>query len=197
MPTQFFLLLRDWFRTRLVLQAEILALRHQLLVLQRAGRDHRLSLRCPNRCKEDRDIDKSSSHLLEDSDALKKLIFQEAGCEFDLDSRKETSDALGKVEALREWITSRSLTQSGMEQLAWRHRLVEQIVKYRRVCKRLHELDAIRQTAYHGMDGTRFAAGSHRTCTLQALRIFWFNASCGTQKRMSPEIVISRFLTPL
>src|SRR6516225_9001177 len=49
MPTQFFLLLRDWFRTRLVLQAEILALRHQLLVLQRAGRDHRLSLRWADR----------------------------------------------------------------------------------------------------------------------------------------------------
>ena len=49
MPTQFFLLLRDWFRTRLVLQAEILALRQQLLVLQRAGRDHRLSLRWADR----------------------------------------------------------------------------------------------------------------------------------------------------
>jgi DNA polymerase-1 len=92
----------------------------------------------------------SINHLLEDADALKKLIFQEVGCEFDLDSRTETSDALRKVEALREWITSRSLTQSGMEQLAWRHRLVEQIVKYRRVCKRLRELDAIRHAARRG-----------------------------------------------
>ncbi len=90
------------------------------------------------------------NRLLEDADALKKLIFQEAGCEFDLDSRKATSDALRKVEALREWITSRSLTQSGMEQLAWRHRLVELIVKYRRVRKRLRELDAIRNAARRG-----------------------------------------------
>src|SRR5437773_9623205 len=90
------------------------------------------------------------NRLLEDADALKKLIFQEAGCEFDLDSRKATSDALRKVEALREWITSRSLTQSGMEQLAWRHRLVELIVKYRRVRKRLRELDAIRNAARGG-----------------------------------------------
>src|SRR5215470_1675921 len=92
----------------------------------------------------------SINHLREDADVLKKLIFQEAGCEFDLDSRTRTSDALRKVEALRDWITSRSLTQSGMEQLAWRHRLVEQIVKYRRVCKRLHELDAIRNGARRG-----------------------------------------------
>jgi DNA polymerase-1 len=95
-------------------------------------------------------IETSTKRLLEDADALKKLIFQEAGCEFDLDSRTATSGALRKVEALREWITSRSLTQSGMEQLAWRHRLVEEIVKYRRVRKRLRELDAIQGAARRG-----------------------------------------------
>jgi hypothetical protein len=95
-------------------------------------------------------IEMSINRLLEEADALKKLIFQEAGCEFDLDSRKGTSGALRKVEALREWMTSRSLTQSGMEQLAWRHRLVEQIVKYRRVRKRLCELDAIRNATRRG-----------------------------------------------
>ena len=89
-------------------------------------------------------IEMSTSRLLEDADALKTLIFQEAGCEFDLDDRKATSDALRKVEALRKWTTSRSLTQTAMEQLAWRHPLVEQIVKYRRVRKRQRELDAIR-----------------------------------------------------
>jgi len=36
--------LRDCFRARAVLQAEILALRHQLLVLQRSSRDHKLRL---------------------------------------------------------------------------------------------------------------------------------------------------------
>jgi len=92
----------------------------------------------------------SINRLLEEADALKKIIFQEAGCEFDLDSRKATSDALRNVEALREWITSRSLAQSGMEQLAWRHRLIEQIVKYRRIRKRLRELDAIRDAARRG-----------------------------------------------
>ena len=95
-------------------------------------------------------IEMSINRLLEDADALKKLIFQQAGCEFDLDSRKETLGALRNVEALREWITSRSLTQSGMEQLAWRHRLVEQIVRYRRVCKRVRELDAIRNAVRRG-----------------------------------------------
>jgi len=109
----------------------------------------------------------SINHLLEDADALKKLIFQEAGCEFDLDSRTETSDALRKVEALREWITSRSLTQSGMEQLAWRHRLIEQIVMYRRVCKRLRELDAIRHAARRGKVFPLFSQlrVPHRTAT--------------------------------
>jgi len=59
-------------------------------------------------------IEMSINRLLEDADALKKLSFQEAGSEFDMDSQKATSDALRKVEALREWITSRSLTQSGI-----------------------------------------------------------------------------------
>src|SRR5260370_33366800 len=36
--------LRDCFRARAVLQAEILALRHQLLVLQRSSRAHKLRL---------------------------------------------------------------------------------------------------------------------------------------------------------
>src|SRR5258708_36224751 len=35
---------RDCFRARAVLQAEILALRHQLLVLQRSSRPHKLRL---------------------------------------------------------------------------------------------------------------------------------------------------------
>jgi putative transposase len=39
-----FFCLRDGFRRRFVLQAEILALRHQLLVLQRSRRGHRLRL---------------------------------------------------------------------------------------------------------------------------------------------------------
>ena len=40
---------RDCFRARAVLQAEILALRHQLLVLQRSSRGHRLRLRWADR----------------------------------------------------------------------------------------------------------------------------------------------------
>src|SRR6266852_4240554 len=41
--------LRDCFRARAVLQAEILALRHQLLVLQRSSRPHKLRLGCADR----------------------------------------------------------------------------------------------------------------------------------------------------
>ena len=100
--------------------------------------------------KAGRHVFSARSSFLTIRDALKKLIFQAAGCDFDLDSRKETSDVLRKIEALREWITSRSLTQSEMEQLAWRHRLIKQIVKYRRVRKRLRELEAIRNAARGG-----------------------------------------------
>jgi len=41
--------LRDCFRARAVLQAETFALRHQLLVLQRSSRGHRLRLRWADR----------------------------------------------------------------------------------------------------------------------------------------------------
>src|SRR5260370_13383630 len=41
--------LRDCFRARAVLQAEILALRHQILVLQRSSRGRRLRLRWADR----------------------------------------------------------------------------------------------------------------------------------------------------
>src|SRR5258708_25095428 len=40
---------RQAFQTRAALQAEILALRHQLLVLQRSTRGHRLRLSCADR----------------------------------------------------------------------------------------------------------------------------------------------------
>ena len=116
-------------------------------------------------------IEMSISRLREDARELKKLIFQEAGCEFELDSRARTSDALRKVGALREWITSRSLTQSGMEQLAWRHRLIEQIVRYRRVCERLRELDAIRNAARrHCRDCSRLPRTKFCAWTLPVVR---------------------------
>ncbi len=50
MPVLFSLLsLRSSFRVRAALQAEILALRHQFLVLQRANRNHRLELSAGDR----------------------------------------------------------------------------------------------------------------------------------------------------
>jgi hypothetical protein len=41
--------LRDCFRSRAVLQAEILALRHQLLIFERSSRGHNLRLRWTDR----------------------------------------------------------------------------------------------------------------------------------------------------
>ena len=45
----FFSSIRQGFRTRAALHAEILALQHQLLVLQRSSRGHRLRLARPDR----------------------------------------------------------------------------------------------------------------------------------------------------
>ncbi len=144
-------------------------------------------------------IEISTNRLLKEAEALKKLIFQEAGCEFDLDSRNATSDSLRKVEALREWISSRSLTQSGMEQLAWRHRLVEQIVKYRRVCKRLRELDAIRNVARRGKVFPLFSQlrVPHRSATSsspnldEALRANAVRDALLTQDYPSPKLILT------
>jgi DNA polymerase-1 len=145
-------------------------------------------------------IKMSINHFLEDADALKKLILQDAGCKFDLDSRKETLDALRKVEALREWITPRSLTQSGMEQLAWRHRLVEQIVKYRRVRKHLRDLDAIRNAANRGRAFPLFSQlrVPHRSATSsspnldEALRAKAVGDALLSQDYLSPKQALQR-----
>jgi hypothetical protein len=52
-PTMFTLLLslRDCFRSRAVLQAEILAVRHQLLIFDRSSRSHNLRCRWTDRAQ--------------------------------------------------------------------------------------------------------------------------------------------------
>jgi len=120
-----------------------------------------------------------TNRLLTQADALKKLILAEAGCDFDPDSPKETLSALTNLEPLREWIRSRSLTRSEMEQLAWRHVLVERIVRYRRIRKRVRELDALRKATRSGKVFPLFSqlrvphmnATSHDPNLAEALRV--------------------------
>ena len=77
------------------------------------------------------------------ADDLKKAIFEKAGFEFDLDSLKAIDDALRKMDSLREKIGLRGPTQSEMEQLALRDPLIERIVRYRRIRKKLRDIDSI------------------------------------------------------
>lgn len=77
------------------------------------------------------------------ADDLKKAIFKKASFEFDLNSLKAKGDALRKMNLLKEKFGSRGPTQSEMEQLAWREPLIEQIVRYGRIRKKLHDIDAI------------------------------------------------------
>lgn len=77
------------------------------------------------------------------ADNLKKAIFEKASFEFDLNSPKATDDALRKMDSLREKIGLRGPTQSEMEQLAWRDPLIERIVRYRRIRKKLRDIDSI------------------------------------------------------
>ena len=77
------------------------------------------------------------------ADDLKKAIFEKASFEFDLNSPKATGDALRKMDLLKEKIGSRGPTQSEMEQLAWRDPLIERIVRYRRIRKKLRDIDSI------------------------------------------------------
>lgn len=76
-------------------------------------------------------------------DDLKKAIFEKTSFEFDLNSPKATGDALRKMDSLKEKIGSRGPTQSEMEQLAWRNPLIEQVVRYGRIRKKLRDIDAI------------------------------------------------------
>lgn len=78
-----------------------------------------------------------------ETDSLKAEIFRQIGFEFELDSPKETCDALAKVVSLGEKVNLRAMTQSVMEQLAWRHPLLILVIKYRRTRKRLRDLAAI------------------------------------------------------
>ena len=84
------------------------------------------------------------------ADVLKKAISEKTSFEFDLDSPKATGDALRKMDSLREKIGSCGPTQSEMEQLAWRDPLIEQIVRYRRIRKKLRDIDSIINAAKKG-----------------------------------------------
>ena len=75
------------------------------------------------------------------AEALKAAVFAAAGCEFDVDSPKSTTEALRKLGIWEK--TARPLGEAQMEQIAGEFPLVASIVKYRRERKRYRDIEAI------------------------------------------------------
>ncbi|MHB9016309.1 MAG: DNA polymerase [Sulfurovum sp.] len=82
------------------------------------------------------------------AESLKAAVIADAGCEFDVDSPKSTTEALRKLGIWEK--TSRPLGESQMEQIAGEFPLVASIVKYRRVRRRHRDIEAICDAAKKG-----------------------------------------------
>ena len=82
------------------------------------------------------------------AEALKAAVIASAGCEFDVDSPKSTTEALRKLGVWEK--TSRTLGESQMEQIAGDFPLVAGIVKYRRERRRYKDIAAICDAAKKG-----------------------------------------------
>lgn len=81
-------------------------------------------------------------------EALRAVAIAAAGCDFDVDSSKGTTEALRKLGIWEK--TSRPLGESQMEQIAGDFPLVASIVKYRRERRRHKDIEAICDAAKKG-----------------------------------------------
>ena len=75
-------------------------------------------------------------------------VIATAGCEFDVDSPRSTTETLRKLGIWEQ--TSRPLGEAQMEQIAGDHPLVAEIVRYRRERRRSREIEAICAAAKRG-----------------------------------------------
>jgi DNA polymerase I-like protein with 3'-5' exonuclease and polymerase domains len=82
------------------------------------------------------------------AESLKAAVIAAAGCEFDVDSPKSTTEALRKLGIWEK--TSRPLGEAQMEQIAGAFPLVASIVKYRREQRRHRDIEAICDAAKKG-----------------------------------------------
>jgi DNA polymerase-1 len=82
------------------------------------------------------------------AEALRAAAIAAAGCEFDVDSPKATTETLRKLGIWEK--TSRPLGESQMEQIAGDFPLVASIVKYRRERRRYKDIEAICDSAKKG-----------------------------------------------
>jgi hypothetical protein len=82
------------------------------------------------------------------AEALKAAVIAAAGCKFDVDSPKSTTEMLRKLGIWEK--TSRPLSESQMEQIAGDFPLAAKIVRYRRERRRLKDIEAIFDSAKKG-----------------------------------------------
>ena len=109
-------------------------------------------------------------------------VIATAGCEFDVDSPRSTTETLRKLGIWEQ--TSRPLGEAKMEQIAGDYPLVAEIVRYRRERRRSREIEAICAAAkkgriYPSLSGLarKFAhvsirrlvvmVGTHRACRVR------------------------------
>ena len=82
------------------------------------------------------------------AEAMRAAVIATAGCEFDVDSPRSTTETLRKLGIWEQ--TSRPLGEAQMEQIAGDHPLVAEIVRYRRERRRSREIEAICAAAKKG-----------------------------------------------
>ncbi len=88
--------------------------------------------------------------LLDEALNIKQNIWDKIGKSFDLDSQKEVSVVLNDTLDLREYLGSKSVTLSALEQLAINRPIVRLIVEYKRKRKQLKTIDSIVKTIREG-----------------------------------------------
>jgi len=77
----------------------------------------------------------------------KKNIFKKIGKEFDIDAQSDLSAIINDTMNLQEFVRSRKITLSVLEQLAVNNPIAKLIVKYKRLQKRMKKVDAIVKSA--------------------------------------------------
>ena len=82
------------------------------------------------------------------AEAMRAAVIATAGCEFDVDSPRSTTETLRKLGIWEQ--TSRPLGEAQMEQIAGDYPLVAEIVRYRRERRRSREIEAICAAAKKG-----------------------------------------------
>jgi hypothetical protein len=90
-----------------------------------------------------RSIVRTKDAVASQAECARAAIFAKAGKQFDVDSMKDITTAFRAIEGLRERIGRQPLRQGQLEQLAQGNELAHAIVQYRRLQKRIGQLEEI------------------------------------------------------